>query len=171
MFICCNPKTDSYFLPQEWIRDMTWPISMQAPNKFTLSYHLKKTGYLHETIINYRLYLTGLAATYNTNTPKYLHLNIDDDGTITYPEGYDQDKTDTKVFPSSFFDISILQPTPTKKYKPRKRRRESSDYIKMPSLKKMKKEETTKKIKKKAKQESKELSIPDELDISSILQN
>ena len=41
----------------------------------------------------------------------------------------------------------------------------------MPSLKKMGKEENTKKPKEKVKQESKEQSIPDELDISSILQN
>ena len=89
-FICCDPQNNTYHLPQEWIRDITWPESMKSTTKGTHIEYYNDNGSnssLLKKTIKYRFYITGLASSYNMETQQYLHLHIDDGGNITYPDG------------------------------------------------------------------------------------
>ena len=86
-FICCIPEKNSYNLPQEWIRDISWPESMRTKKKsLVLAYHLNKEDAMHEKTVSERIYITGLASFYNSETSQYLHLHINDSDDITYPD-------------------------------------------------------------------------------------
>lgn len=101
-FICCQPNNPEYHLPKDWIRDISWPESMRSFTKRPLKYHLEKEETLHCKNVPERFYVTGLASDYNDETHDYIHLNINDDGEITYPDT----KTGPQMMESSVFSQS-----------------------------------------------------------------
>ena len=76
-------------MPQEWIRNIPWPKTMQTKEKrLPLDYYPGEKDAMHEKTVSERIYITGLASSYNKETSKSLHLNIDDiNNNITYPDG------------------------------------------------------------------------------------